>query len=263
VAIRDTTKGKTAAPPMPKRVFSARTVGKGRWVGLAVFIFLFLGSIVAWQRSAAITQAVHAWLVAPFAQQFVLEDVYLTGQHHTTNQEIVSALDIRIGTPLFLLDLPLLRNRLLQLPWVADADVRRILPDILAIHLQERTPVALWQYKEKLRLLDSEGNDFSPPNLKPFLGYILLVGEDAPSHLPELQSLLKEAPALAPHVKTAIRVSSRRWNIRFDNGTEVKLPEIAPEKAMQQLLALHTKNSLWKSTIRSIDMRVPGKTFVK
>ena len=161
------------------------------------------------------------------------------------------------------LDLEAIRARLMELAWVADVEVKRVFPETLQVAIHERHPAALWQHNGKLRLLDVDGHDFTPQDLRPFRDMMLLIGEDAPSHLLSLQKILATAPELQAHVKIAIRVGGRRWNLRFDNGMEVKLPEIEPEKAMAQLMNMHRKKSLWKSTIRSIDMRISGKIFIK
>ena len=44
-----------------------------------------------------------------------------------------------------LVDLNLVRDRLLEYGWVQDAHVSRRLPDTLLIRIVERTPAAVWQ----------------------------------------------------------------------------------------------------------------------
>ena len=56
-----------------------------------------------------------------------------------------------------LVDLDLIRERLLEFGWVKDARVSRRLPDTLVIDLVERTPAAVWQQQGRLSLIDGEG----------------------------------------------------------------------------------------------------------
>jgi cell division protein FtsQ len=127
----------------------------------------------------------------------------------------------------------------------------------------EREPVALWQYQGKQVLIDDNGvvmdgvMSASYPNLP------LIVGADAPARTQEIISLLASQPKLAKQFESAIRVSARRWNIRFKGGMEVKLPEKDPQQAWNALAEIEEKQQLLARQVHVIDLRVAGRLFIK
>ena len=66
---------------------------------------------------------------------------------------------------IFKADLNATREACEALPWVAEAEVRRLWPDTVQIRIREREPVARW---EGGGLVDSEGNAFDAPTDEPF-----------------------------------------------------------------------------------------------
>jgi cell division protein FtsQ len=193
----------------------------------------------------------------------VLKDVYLEGQHYTKDADIIDAIDLQIGEPLTHIDITSIKHQLEELPWIRYAVVERLYPSTLRIHVIERRPVALWQYENQVKLIDSTGFIIKEPNLKPFSNLILLVGEDAPSHTDNLIAILDRDPKIAVMVSSAIRVSQRRWNIRLHNGIEIKLPENKPEKAWEYLLTLQRTTNILNSNVQSIDLRIPNKMYTR
>lgn len=193
----------------------------------------------------------------------ILKDVYLEGQHYAKDVDIINAIDLQIGEPLMHIDIQGIRTKLEALPWIRYAMVERLYPTTLRIHVIERKPVALWQYENQLKLIDSTGFMIPETDLKPFSGLILLVGEDAPAHTDSLMAILDRDTNISKMISSAIRISKRRWNIRLHNGIEIKLPEEHPEQAWDHLLSLHRKTHILDSSIQSIDLRIPKKMYTK
>ena len=127
--------------------------------------------------------------------------------------------------PQALVDVAQIRQRLLGYGWVKDARVSRRLPDSLVIDIVERTPAALWQNEGQLALIDSEGVvlDRVPVDKMPDLP--LLIGPGANSEEQQLDRLLGGVPSLKPQLASATWVGSRRWDLRFQSGETILLPE--------------------------------------
>ena len=127
--------------------------------------------------------------------------------------------------PQALVDVAQIRQRLLGYGWVKDARVSRRLPDSLVIDIVERTPAALWQNQGQLALIDSEGVvlDRVPVDKMPDLP--LLIGPGANSEEQQLDRLLTGVPSLKPQLASATWVGSRRWDLRFQSGETILLPE--------------------------------------
>ncbi len=63
---------------------------------------------------------------------------------------------------IFSFDTAAARQRLQELPWVAAAEVRRVLPDGLEVVVEARSPIAVWQTRGMLFLVDAKGHALSP-----------------------------------------------------------------------------------------------------
>ena len=70
-------------------------------------------------------------------------------------REIARMLGIKIGTPMLYVDVDEARARLEALPWVKSAEVRRVWPDRISVHIVERRPVALWQNEGDVVVVDA------------------------------------------------------------------------------------------------------------
>ena len=124
-----------------------------------------------------------------------------------------------------LVDVSRIRERLLRFGWVKDARVSRRLPDTLVVDIVERTPAALWQDSGRLALIDSDGVviDRVPVDKMPDLP--LLIGPGANSEARSLTALMDEVPTLKPQLASAIWIGGRRWDLNFQSGETVALPE--------------------------------------
>lgn len=117
------------------------------------------------------------------------------------------------------------RGALLQYGWVKDAQVSRRLPNIVFIRITERVPAAIWQNQGTLSLIDRDGIFIESVSLNAMPDLPLVIGPGANLQEPAYQTLMVAAPALKPRVKAATWVGNRRWNLLFDTGETMMLPE--------------------------------------
>ncbi len=164
-----------------------------------------------------------------------------------------------------LVDVGAIRSRLLQFGWVKDARVSRRLPDTLVIDIVERTPAALWQNKGQLALIDADGVvlDRVPITRMPDLP--LLIGPGANLHSRQLHQLIGAVPTLRPQLASATWVGGRRWDLNFQSGETVALPEGegAAQASLQKLAKLDRSSGMLGRGLVRIDMRIPGKMIVR
>jgi cell division protein FtsQ len=162
-----------------------------------------------------------------------------------------------------LVDLGAIRQRLLAQGWVADARVSRRLPDTLVIDIVERQPAALWQYQQRLMLVDSEGRPIERVKLTgtPLPDLPIVIGPGANLRLAELEGLLAAVPTLKPVLDGATWIGDRRWDLRFRSGETLSLPEgeAAARKALTYFAEQDSTARLLGQGITRFDMRVPGK----
>jgi cell division protein FtsQ len=189
-----------------------------------------------------------------------LVDKVVTDELHRAAQEADAA-----KAPQPLVDVAAIRRRLLQFGWVKDARVSRRLPDMLVIDIVERTPAALWQSRGQLALIDSEGVvlDRVPINKMPDLP--LVIGPGANSHSEELGRLMASVPTLKPQLASATWVGGRRWDLNFQSGETVALPEGegSARSALTRFAKLDRSSGLLGRGIVRFDLRIPDKMIVR
>ena len=167
--------------------------------------------------------------------------------------------------PQALVDVGEIRRRLLGYGWVKDARVSHRLPDTLAIDIVERTPAALWQNEGRLALIDEEGVvlDRVPVDKMPDLP--LLIGPGANVQEQQMGRLMGAVPTLKPQLASATWVGGRRWDLNFQSGETVALPEgeEAAKAALMKFARLDKQSGLLGRGIVRFDLRVPGKMIVR
>ncbi len=164
-----------------------------------------------------------------------------------------------------LVDLEKVRNQLLQYGWIADARVSRRLPDTLVVDIVERKPAAVWQHGGQLSLIDEAGVVLEPVALNAMPDLPLVIGPDANVQATELTALLAHAPALKAMLAGATWVGNRRWDLRFQSGEVLALPEGegASAKALIKFAEMDGSDRLLGRGFMRFDMRDPDKMFVR
>jgi cell division protein FtsQ len=164
-----------------------------------------------------------------------------------------------------LVDLDGVRDRLMTYGWIADARVSRRLPNTLLIDIVERKPAAIWQNARQLTLIDETGVELEPVSLGAMPDLPLVVGPDANKQIAALDTLLEAAPALKPMLAGASWIGKRRWDLRFQSGETLALPEGAPQAAAALVKFARmdgTDRLLGRGFVR-FDMRIPDKFYVR
>jgi len=158
-----------------------------------------------------------------------------------------------------------IRQRLLGYGWVKDARVSHRLPDTLVIDIVERTPAALWQSEGRLALIDKDGVvlDRVPVDKMPDLP--LLIGLGANAQADELSRLMTAVPTLKPQLASATWIGGRRWDLNFQSGETIALPEGegSARTALVKFARLDKQTGLLGRGIVRFDLRVPGKMIVR
>lgn len=196
---------------------------------------------------------------------FRVDKIELTGLSRMDRMSVYAVALDQQSRAMPLVRLEDVRAKLLQYGWVQDAHVSRRLPDTLLVHIVERKPTAVWQDKGQLSLIGSDGVWLEPvrPDAMPDLP--LVIGPGANTQEAAYQKLLSAAPALRPIVKAATWVGNRRWNLTFESGETLALPE--GEKAAATALTKFAqldgvKPLLGKGWLR-FDMRDPSKLVAR
>jgi cell division protein FtsQ len=192
-----------------------------------------------------------------------VEKITLVGREQSTKEEVLRALGAGAGESILHFDISSARERLVDLDWVSDASVSRLFPNHVHVRVEEKEPLAIWQQNGKLYLIDSQGTTISSRGISAWKSLPFVVGDGANEHAQSLLGTLTKFPELHERVQTAVRVGDRRWNLRLQNGVEVRLPETNLEGALTELFDLETRTRVLESAISSIDLRFEDRLILE
>lgn len=269
-------------PPKKRKVVSRRAKRPGlldQAVAALPFSETTLQRIATWSivgTVAAAALGVAVWMGVPGMAGVALanvvgeaglkvDEIQIDGLKRMDRMTVYGAALDQDSRAMPLVDLALVRERLLQFPWIEDARVSRRLPNTLRIFIVERVPGAVWQNRGQLMLIDPNGVPLEPVSRDAMPDLPLLIGDGANTQEPARRKLLEAAPALQPLVKAATWIGNRRWDLLFDTGERLQLPEgeVDAAEALRKFAALDGEQRLLgKGSIR-FDMRVPGNMIVQ
>jgi len=192
-----------------------------------------------------------------------IEQVSVTGRTYADKSRLQTALGVERGMSLLHFDIHEARARLEDVDWVDQATVMRLWPDTLRIALVERRPIAIWQLNGELMLIDRDGLVISGEHLGDFANLPHVVGAGAATAAADLIALMNAHPDIRSRLRAAVRVGGRRWNLRLDNGIDVKLPDRGEGEALHLLTEIDRRHRLFGRDIVEIDLRVPKRLFLK
>ena len=191
---------------------------------------------------------------------FGISAVSLAGNHRTPPASVLAALGFEPGQSIFNADIQSARERLMQLDWVAEADVSRRYPDSISVTLVEKMPYALWQASDGLHVVERSGKPIAYARAEDYPHLPFFIG-DAPSDASDLVDAIAQHRAVVARVKAMQRVANRRWNLILDDGVVVKLPEDGWAHQLYVLEHLIVDKSVLERDISEIDLRSPDNYF--
>jgi cell division protein FtsQ len=236
--------------------------------------------ILGWSMAAlvmvSVTAAVFAFRLPQLAglaigegigqMGFTLRHVESRGNRRVSTQAIYNIAFSQDSPAMPLVDLDRTRARLLELPWIAEARVSRRLPDTLVIEVVERTPVAIWEDpRGRQMLIDASGVALEQVRIEAVPDLPRLTGAGANTRFAALKALLDAVPRLRAQVTAAGWIGQRRWDLRFQSGEILTLPEGDEEarRAIMRFAQLDQRESLLGRGFARIDMRDPTRAYVR
>ena len=225
------------------------------WLGAWFWLSGAVQSAADWSYHSAIQKSAEAG--------FSVENILVEGRVNTDPDVLLGLVNIRKGDPIFSFEPDVARDLIERISWVKSVHVERRLPDTIFIELTERRPLALFKRDNKLVLIDEEGKALTDYNLRRFSDLIMVDGENAPLHTATLVANLMAEPALAEKMEMASWVGDRRWNLRTENGIEIKLPSDDIGLALRRLAVAEEENKLLSKSLEHIDLRKPDRIIVQ
>jgi cell division septal protein FtsQ len=157
-------------------------------------------------------------------KDFAIRSVEVTVDGDLTRETVLRTAQVEEGMNIFSIDLAHLRRQLAALPQVEESYIERILPDRLAIRIQERRPVA-WLVPPQTNpadfnfengfLVDRRGILLKTTSLAPeYLGLPLIVGVDVANYVPGQPVDLAEVKAALELIRASSEILKARFQIQ-------------------------------------------------
>lgn len=187
-----------------------------------------------------------------------VDTISLEGNHFVSKEEILGLVDK--SKSILLISLPKIKRDIELLSrWIKNVEVQRILPNAIAISIEEYKPFAIWHHGNQFSVIDSTGyviiNDYYVD------GLVLIFGNNALSELDFVKAVISDSTELSHQIRS---FNYRQgWNIIFNNGLEAKLPQDSPNDAWNCLIKLHNELNIMKNNWKAIDLRTQNKIFIK
>jgi cell division protein FtsQ len=194
---------------------------------------------------------------------FRIASVTINGRRQLSQDEILAVGGVNGRSSLLFLDAAVVRDKLKTNPWIADATVLKLYPDRLQIDITERSAFALWQQDGGMSVIADDGAVLEPYVTRRFISLPLVVGKGADSRARDFLALLDRYPQVRAVTKAAVLVGERRWNLRLNDGLDVRLPENDVGNALATLSKLDQEDHLFSRDITAIDMRLPDRLTVR
>lgn len=192
---------------------------------------------------------------------FAVSEIEISGNTHTTPNDVFKALGLNDQRSLISIDPDNARASLVRLPWVGSARIAKVYPDKLEIEIEEREAFALWQQGEALTVVESDGSVIGGYASDARLAALpFLVGKGAADKGAAFIEKVDGYDAISDRVRAYIRVGTRRWNLRLDNGMTIRLPESEIDAALTRLTAMQADLGVLDRDLAAIDLRMKDRT---
>lgn len=264
-------RGNTALPRI-RRGWWRGLWQRQRWAILAVVLcginlgcmgYLLYANYANGAYGAARQMAWEKFLQFSQRQGLTVRDIMVNGRHFTAKDDVWQALGIKPGDAILGVDLVTVQANLQILPWVAYASIERRLPGLIFITIAERQPLAIWQYKGELNVIDNNAAVILGAAAADFASLPVVVGADAPASAKQLLDQVSAHAELRSLLQSAVRVGQRRWDLRLQSGLIVKLPETNAELALERLIQLQTAQQIFQQDYVTIDLRLDDRIFLQ
>lgn len=194
---------------------------------------------------------------------FVVQHVDIVGEGRISEADVRARLGVQPGDYLFDMNIETAQSRVQSLSWVDTAVIRRLWPNRVVVHINERRPYALWQNNEVIHVVDNAGIVIEDAQIPNFSSLPLVIGPGAAEHASGIWQEINKYDDLAANVSAIVYVGQRRWDLVLEGDTRVLLPSDQPEEALARLAKYDSEHGLFKLDIERIDMRVEGRLMLK
>jgi len=189
-------------------------------------------------------------------------EIAITGQALTSEQAIFDALGVEPHTSTVSFDVEAARQRIAALPSVASVSVRKNFPGDVTVTIVEKTPVARWRIDGITFVVDASGEQIGEDH-GAYADLPLVIGDGANDDALVMIRALEQFPSLKDGLVALSRIADRRWDMIYDTGLRVQMPELGVAGALRHLETYQADYQLLDRDLTVIDLRVAGLVAVR
>ena len=234
------------------------------WSTLARYVAVFAGLVaftfwIAGPRSQD-SSAVATASPAPFSSAARILGLNLShidayGLQRTTPEELAAAIMMESGESLLSFRPKAAKARIEALPWIREADVRRLFPDRILVSVTEKEPLAIWRIDGRSVLVDEAGERIAQINPADFPGLVIVEGLNATNEAAALVAALQARPRMAERFAAFRWVENRRWDGIARDGLTVQFAAGGLVEGLQRLERLQAEDRIFETPLSVIDLR--------
>jgi cell division protein FtsQ len=135
--------------PVRRGSIPKKTASQLKITGVIAAVVVTCGGLSAWAYSYGMT----SWRFRIQSS----DSVEITGVHNASRAQVMDVAGKDIARNIFYVPLQERQKQLEQIPWVERATVMRLLPNRIAVTIEERTPVAFAQIGSRISMIDANG----------------------------------------------------------------------------------------------------------
>lgn len=189
-------------------------------------------------------------------------EISISGQTLTSEQAIFDALGIQPDTSTLAFDVEGARERIAELPAIDTVTVRKTYPADVTVAVTEKVPVARWRVDGITFVIDSAGAQIGEDR-GAYSDLPLVIGDGAADDALVMIRALSHVPQLQEGLVALSRIADRRWDMIYDTGLRIQLPEQGVAQALVKLAAYQSQYQLLQRDLDVIDLRVDSVVAVR
>lgn len=194
---------------------------------------------------------------------FVVDYVDVVGEGRISEADVRARLGVQPGDYLFDMDIETAQARIQSLSWVESAVIRRLWPNRVVVHINERRPYAVWQNNEIIKVVDNTGVVITDAPLAEFGTLPMVIGEGAAVHAGEIMDEINSYVGLKSKIHAIAFVGQRRWDILLKDGPRILLPSENLANALAHLDRYARVHGILDLDLERIDLRIEGRLMLK
>ena len=196
--------------------------------------------------------------------EFMVQLLAVEGASTGVEEDIREIFPFDLPVSSFDLELGQVREMIVGLPAVADADVRLRQGGVLVAEVTERQPVAVWRTRDGLVVVDAEGVSVADLRHRSDRADLpVIAGAGADKAVPEALEILRAASPLSDEMRGLVRMGERRWDVVMQRGQRIMLPEAEPVRALERVIVLNDVQDMLARDLVAVDMRLAARPTIR